>query len=72
MILSRKPGIMKTVQQGFLCVYSAQKEKSKSFVQIQDKGFIAILEESSQKEDGEASWDKEPEMYQWFSGGTGS
>lgn len=49
---------------GFLCVYSAQKEKSKSFAQIQDKGSIAILEESSQQEAGEASWDKDPEMYQ--------
>lgn len=48
---------------GFLCVYPAQKEKSKSFEQVQDKGSIAILEESSQQEDEEASWDKE-QMYQ--------
>lgn len=48
---------------GFLCVYPAQKEKSKSFEQVQDKGSVAVLEESSQQEDEEAAWDKE-QVYQ--------
>lgn len=56
--------ILLVILLGFLCVYPAQKEKSKSFEQVQDKGSIAVLEESSQQEDGEASWDKDPEMYQ--------